>query len=206
MREIRGEWTLVTGPAEEPIPLTEAKLHASIVQDDDNVLVDAYLRAARQAAELHLGRGLLTQTWAAQFSGFADEMWLPMAAPLQNDPDATPSTAPVVQYYDVDGVLQTLATSSYLVDTRSEPGCIRRAPNQSWPSVQCDRDRPVVITYVCGWTNADDVPELIKQGIRVYMAGVESDRAGAAVGSVAAAERCWDLAGRVHWRPPQCRS
>lgn len=192
---MRVDWTLVTGPQVEPLTLDEAKQHASIHQDDDNALIDAYLRAAREAAESHLGRALYTQTWKLELGGFADVMWLPMAAPLQS--------VTHVKYYDEAGVLQTLAQSYYTVDTTSTPGRVVRAPEQSWPSVQSDRLMPVVITYVCGWSSVDSIPELIKQGLRVYLAGVESDRMDGEA-ALRAARACWDLVGRVEWREPEC--
>jgi uncharacterized phiE125 gp8 family phage protein len=203
-QDIECDWVLVTAPAQEPISLDEAKLHAGIVQDDDNLLTAAYLKAARLSCESYLGRGLFTQTMRAQFSAFADILWLPLAAPLQNDPNANPSTAPVVQYYDDAGVLQTLATSYYVVDTTSTPGRIVRAPNQTWPSVQGDRlAGSVVVTYVVGWTSVDDIPEDIKQGIRVYVAGFDGNRVD--VVSEKAARACWLGAGQVFWRPPAWR-
>jgi len=196
------EWTLVTGPNQEPISVDEAMLQASVSQGDDEQLFLGYIAAGRQAAETELGRGLFTQTRRIQLSGFADSIWLPMAAPLQNDPTATPSTAPVIQYYDGDGALQTLATTVYAVDTISEPGRIVRAPNQSWPTTQSDRARPVLITYVCGWTSVDLIPELIKQGIRVYVAGCDGDRIGET--ELKAARAFWQQAGQVFWREPAC--
>lgn len=208
-REIQCDWTPVEGPSQEPITLDEAKLHAGNVQDDENLLFLGYLKAARSACENFMNRALFTQTWKLQLSGFADIIWLPRAAPLQNDPDASPSTAPVVQYYDVDGVLQTLASSYYIVDTVSEPGRIVRAPNQSWPAVQSDRlVGAVVITYVAGWDDVEDIPEDIKQGIRLFVAYQDADRIGSpdADASRRAAEALWTQAGPVYWREPQCRS
>jgi uncharacterized phiE125 gp8 family phage protein len=202
MYEIAADWTLVTPPTIEPLSLAEAKQHAVIVQTDDDVLISAYIVAARQAAESYLGRGLLTQTWRLQLSAWADAIALPMAAPLQSAP-----TAPLVQYYDQSGVLQTLATSFYIVDTTSEPGRILRAPNQILPFVQYDRLDAITITYVCGWTAAAQVPELIKHGLRLYIAAQDADRTGGDASSETArqaAAACWRTAGPIYWRPPVC--
>lgn len=205
--EIACEWTRTSDPATEPLSLSEAKQQASIVAADDDGLLAAYIVAARQAAEAALNRGLITQTWTLQLQFWSDEISLPMAAPLQNDANANPSTAPVVKYYDTSGVLQTLATTYYLVDTTTEPGCIRRAPNQIWPSVQCDRARPIVITYVAGWLNADAVPEIIKHGMRLYVAYADADRLGSVDADAArrAAESCWRSYGAAYWKAPQLR-
>lgn len=195
---IQTQWALTTAPAQEPLTVAEAKQHCSITQDDDNALIDAYLRSARIAAEQYLSRALFTQTWTLQLSDFADVIWLPMAAPL--------ASVTSVQYYDTDGVLQTLATSAYTVDTVSEPGRIVRAPDQSWPSVQSDRAMTVIVTYVAGWSSVDDIPELIKQGMRLWIAAADADRTGGSADGAAArqaAERLWALQGPAYWREPQ---
>jgi hypothetical protein len=53
-----------------------------------------------------------------------------MAAPLQS--------VTTVKYYDASGVLQTLASTVYQVDTVSQPGRIVLAPTQIWPTVQAN--------------------------------------------------------------------
>ncbi len=203
--EIGCAWTLVTAPAIEPISLEDAKQHARITDYNSDALLTSYIQTAREAAQDCLGRGILTQTWKIVLDAFANVIQLPMAAPLQNDAGATPSTAVTVQYYDTDGTLQTLATTVYDVDTVSRPGRVVLKPGQSWPSVQSERRAgAVVITYVVGWTSADEVPERIKQGIRQYVAFLDFDREGAevrALEALQAAERCWS--DRIHWSAPQ---
>jgi len=189
---VRWDWLLVTRPAQEPITVDEAKAHARITHSRENALVDAYITAARQMFESYTNRAAYTQTWKVQLSGFVDVMPLPMAAPLQNAPLANPSTAPVVQYYDVDDVLQTLDDSYYIVNTTTTPGQIERAPGMSWPSVQCDRKYPVLVTYVAGWSDVTAIPELVKHGIRLWVASQDCDRTGESQASQNAARALWD--------------
>lgn len=203
-RQVRVAYDVLTQPVLEPITLDEAKRQARIPDDESNGLLVSYIAAARQAAEECLGRGLLTQTIRMWLSEFVDIMPLAMAAPLQNDANA--STAPVITYYDGDGVLQTLASSYYVVDTTSRPGRIVRAPNKTWPTTQFDRlAGAVFIDYVVGWTTPDDVPERIKQGMRMYLTYLDADRDGMAPEAAlarAAAEACWS--DRVYWHEPVC--
>lgn len=201
------QWTLVSGPTQEPIDIGDAKAHARITHAREDGLIDRYIVAARQACELHTDRALFTQTWRLQLSAFAEVIPLPMAAPLQNNALASPSTAPVITYYDSTGALQTLATSYYLVNTTTEPGQIERAPNQSWPSVQSDRRYPVTVTYVAGWASVDDIPESIKQGIRYHVTAQDMDRAGGspdAAAAMKAAELCWDKHRVFCAEPARC--
>lgn len=195
MIDIACEWSLVTAPVVEPLTIAEAKQHCRIFVDDDNALIASYITVARQGAEQYLNRAVPPQTWQAQLGGFADVIWLPMAAPLQS--------VSSVKYYDTAGVLQTLASTYYTVDTVSEPGRVVRAPNQSWPAVQSDRLAPVIITYVCGWATVQDIPELIKAGIRLAVEAQNAARGGAdSAPSMKAAEACWNGYGQVFWRPP----
>lgn len=204
-RTPRASWSLVTGPIIEPVTLDEVKQHARILYSDDDEVFYRFIGTAREAAEEALQRGLLTQTWQLALDWFYPVMFLPMAAPLQNDPLATPSTAPIVQYYDTNGTLQTLAPTVYTVDTTSRPGSIVRAANQVWPPVQMDRAASrVLITYVVGWTSADLVPARIKQGIRSYIAYLDADREGLEENqqrAYMAAQNCW--LDKVSWIEPE---
>lgn len=200
--DIACEWALVTPPVMDPLTTDEAIAQARAPDNGELGVLLGYIKAATGAAEQHMSRGLLTQTWKFVCATFADLMWLPMAAPLQS--------VATVKYYDLDGVLQTLATTYYDVDTTSRPGRITRAANKQWPGLQADKQSGrVEITYVVGWASADLVPERIKQGLRLYVAYMHYDREGAAqtfggrdLGQSArvAAEACWSDV--VYWKPP----
>ncbi len=193
-------YALVTGPAQEPITLDEARRQARIVGEDSDTLLRSYIVTARQEAETTMRRALFTQTWRHDLEEFEEVMPLPMAAPLQS--------VTHVKYYDTDGVLQTLSASYYEVDTLATPGRIVRAPDVSWPALQADRRTGrVQITYVAGWVTVASIPEKIKQGIRMYVTYLDSDRDGAEMfGNVSVGEKaresayaCWSDV--VHWVP-----
>lgn len=190
---LRWEWGLVAGPDEEPITVPYAKAHARIRHDREDALIDGYITVGREAGENHMNRALLTQTRKVILSGFAETIPLPWAAPLQNDALATPSTVPVVTYYDADNVLQTLASTAYVVNTTKQPAQLERAPGTAWPSVQSERQYPVIVTYVAGWTSADQVPALVKQGILLWVASLDADRLGSEQEAAQKAARTlWD--------------
>ena len=191
---IQAEWIRTVAPTTEPLTLTEIKAQVVAHQSDDDTILAAYGVVAREEAEGYMNRALFTQTWKLEQSDWADEMRLPMAAPLQS--------VSSVQYYDAAGTLAALASSAYIVDTTAIPGRVLRAPNQVWPALQADRAMRVVITYVCGWSAAAQIPERIKQGLRVHITASDMDRAGAeSEASFAAARALW-APMRVYWRPP----
>lgn len=188
-------YALVTGPAQEPITIDEARRQARIVGEESDGLLRSYIVTAREAAEQKLRRALYTQTWRYDVQEFDEVMPLPMAAPLQS--------VTHVKYYDTDGTLQTLSASYYEVDTLATPGRIVRAPDVSWPALQADRRTGrVQITYVAGWATVASIPEKIKQGIRMYVTYLDADRDGMDAAATAARESaaaCWS--DEVYWVP-----
>lgn len=191
-------WSLTTAPVLEPFTVSEAKEQIRSVQDKEDGLLDTYIAAARHVAEEHLGRGLLTQSWTLALSDFVDVIPLPMAAPLQS--------VTSVKYYDVDGVQQTLSATVYTVDTRSRPGRIALAANQSWPAIQSLRKvNRVEIQYVVGWTTADLIPASIRQGMRLYIGLMDVTRDALDPGTKQAVDtiKAAFWTDRVFWSPPQ---
>lgn len=191
-------YALVTAPASEPISLAEAQAQARITDTNSDGVLQGYIVAARQRAEQVLGYGLFTQTWRYDLDAFAEVIPLPMALKLQS--------VTSVKYYDADGVLQTLSSTYYELDTLRRPACVVRAPGMSWPSLQADRRiGKVQITYVVGWDDVASIPDVIKQGIRMYVTYLDADRDGMetqALAAQTAAERCWS--DRLYHLPTTC--
>ncbi len=190
-------WIVSTGPVIEPFTLAEAKAQIRSVQNQEDAVVLGYIKAARSAAEDYLGRALLTQTITLTLSDFTTIIPLPQAAPLQS--------VTSVKYYDVNGVQQTLSTNVYTVDTVTRPGRIALAANQSWPAVESlRRVRRIEIVYVVGYTSRELIPDAIRQGMRLYLGYLDTDRDGLEPGAKQAldvAKSFWT--DRVFYTPPQ---
>lgn len=189
-------------PVSEPLSVDEAKSHARIDLSDEDVDVEAAVKASREAGENYTGRGFVTQTWRYQQDVFTSVISLPMAAPLQS--------VTSVKYYDTAGVQQTLASSTYVVDAMTEPGRIYLAPNKTWPSLQSGRLLAVEVTYVVGWQSAEQVPALIRQGMRKALATVLEFREDVISGTIVAklpkgARNDW-ASYLVSWVPPKCET
>jgi uncharacterized phiE125 gp8 family phage protein len=193
-------WNLTTAPTLEPLTVAEAKAQIRSVQSSEDAVITSYIRAARQAAENYLGYGLLTQSWQLNLSDFVDVIPLPMAGKL--------ASVTHVKYYDEAGAQQTLSSAVYTVDTRSRPGRIAIAADQSWPAIQSLRKvNRIEIQYVVGWTTRDLVPDAIKQGMRVLIGNMDADRDGMGTGTEQAmrvAQRFWT--DRMFYAPPQFAS
>lgn len=172
----------VTDAASEPITLAQAKLWTRVdVPDDDELFTGLCIPAARQDAEARMGRTLITTTWKLVLNAFTRcGSCIPLQYPNLQSVDS-------ILYYDTSGVQQTLDPVAYLLDTVSQPGGVAPAPGLSWPATQA-RINAVEIQYKAGWTDAAQVPAVIKQWIALRAATLYAHReviiAGASVAEI----------------------
>ena len=151
--------SLLTAPVTEPIGVDEAKDHMRVLHTDDDAYITLLITAARGLAEGYLKRAIMTQTWDWKFdNGFP--LWFSVPfPPLQS--------VTFVKYIDNDGVLQTVATSVYEVDTDAQPGRIALKHSQIWPTPRTTVIQNVQVQFVAGYADVGSVPEEIKQGIKL---------------------------------------
>lgn len=145
---------LVTGPAEEPLTLQQAKDHLRLETDlDDDYLESLLIPAARQYLERVCWRGFLLQTWELTLPGFRGEDRLdlapdwrsPVGAFADNWLGITSTTAfrfnPYLElirghlantpnvsivYLDAAGAPQTLSASAYLLQNIGNDSMVGR--------------------------------------------------------------------------------
>lgn len=159
---------LLTGPTEEPVTLEHAKRFIRVEHDMDDVDIAMLIKDARERAERVTQRQLVTATWGLYLNWFPDCIRVPYP-PLQSVASIT--------YIDTDGDTQTLASSVYQVDNKSEPGIITTAQGQVWPSVYTSTVNVVTINFVAGYGNAADVPAGLRQRILNAVAHCYTKRA-----------------------------
>ena len=68
-----------------------------------------------------------------------------------------------ITYVDDAGDTQTLSSSLYQVDTKSQPGRIIPAYGESWPTVRSNTLNAVTVNFVAGY---GDDPEDVPAGLR----------------------------------------
>jgi hypothetical protein len=158
---------IVTPPIIEPVTLNLAKQHLRVDFDDDDVLISAYIIAARQYCEKYTRRAFFNQTWLRTLDYFplwysqngtvnpayrADwpyyaDFWARITIDLP-----TPRTIGVTQitYLDTFGNLNTLPPAAYNVDTTSVPARIVPSQGTYWPTVMTYQPGSVRITYTAG--------------------------------------------------------
>jgi len=159
---------LIEDNADEPVTLDEAKQHCRIESNDDDVLITARIKAARQLAEHETRRALATQTWDLILDQFPcqREIIIPKP-PLQS--------VTYIKYVDSNGIEQTLSTDDYKVDDKNEPGKIVSAYGKSWPSTR-NEINAVTVRFICGYGEEDMVPEGIRSWMLLKIATLDENR------------------------------
>lgn len=119
------------------------------------------ISGARQVAEDRTGRALITQTWEALYDAFpSNELRIGML-PIQSISS--------VKYLDSDGVLQTVASTDYVLDADTLPGWVRLAHEKSWPSTRAI-ENAVIVRFVAGYGAAAAVPSPLRMWIAAQVA------------------------------------
>ncbi len=169
---------LITGPAAEPVTLTEAKSQCRVDGTTEDTFITALIVAAREAAEGVLQRALINQTWELVLDAWpaGDRIELPRP-PL--------SSVTSIKYTDIDAVEHTMSSSDYLVDTDSEPGKIVLKWSASWPSVTLREAAAIRVRFVAGYGSAAAaVPAKVKQAIQLLVGHYYENREGITSGAI----------------------
>jgi uncharacterized phiE125 gp8 family phage protein len=187
--------TLITPPSEEPVVIDDLKTHLRLNlnsngQADDEDYVTALITAARTQAETFTRRALITQTWDHYSDTFPTSGFLPTAGTaiysnIKNFfrmPMPRLQSVTYIKYTDVNGVLQTMPSTDYVVDSVSEPARIYPAYGKYWPATQFIPNA-VQIRFVAGYGARAAVPMTIRQAIMVMVADMYENRESFQVGS-----------------------
>jgi uncharacterized phiE125 gp8 family phage protein len=172
--------TRTVAPAEALITLADARLQCRVdtwgsppVNEEDPLLLP-YIQGATEeldGIDGWLNRALVTQTWRLTLNCFPGR---PIKLPL---PPLQSVTS--VVYDAPDGTATTLDAAEYRVITVTDPGMVEAVT--SWPSIK-DQLGAVRITYVAGYGDAEDVPEIIRNYIRARVAQLYQFREQAVAG------------------------
>ena len=200
--------TLVTPPAAEPVTLAEAKAHLRVDIANDDSLITDLIASARQAAESHTRRALVTQTWRLSLDRFPGKplpWWdgvregaeIPEPANAVELPRPPLQSVTAVTAYDDTDAATVMPAADYFVDTDREPGRIVLRSGKTWPSVTRVANG-VEVVFVAGYGAASAVPQAIRQGI-LMLVGHTYENREAVVTDGAAAELPLGVAAL--WRP-----
>lgn len=177
--------TIIVQPTEEPVEIDELRDHLRTPPEDDELLL-GYLTAARRHVEEIAGIALLTQTleWAMdQFpsgNGYSD----PWGSIILPRPPLQSITS--IKYFDLAGVQQTIAGTDYTANTRAVPGRADLAYGKWWPAARYIPNS-IIVTYVAGYATTADVPEELKQVLKLIAGTLYEQREDLVDGTAPAA-------------------
>lgn len=166
--------TLVA-PATEPVTVAEAKAWLRIDGSDDDASIAGLIAAARARIERATGRLMVEQTVELRLPAFSAALVLPRS-PV--------SEIMSVKYVDEAGELQTLDADTYIADLADEAPSITPAYGLTWPSTRVQAGA-VIITAVCGYGDATEVPADLKHAVSLLVADAYANREGQSVASAA---------------------
>lgn len=151
---------LVTGPAVEPVSLSEAKIDLRVDHDDDDTLIAALITAARMEAEGLARRSFVNQTLDLSLTNWPADGCIRLPLP----PVASVTS---ITYYKEDNTSATMSSSDYITVTDVDPAVITLGLNKTWPSDALRPVAPIRVRYVAGYgATAASVPERYRALIR----------------------------------------
>ncbi len=189
MRGSRHTVTLVTAPTVEPVTLAEAKAWARIDDPNDDIQITALITAARMAAEEHLRRALITQTYKLTLDLLGNGLYnqlgegtydIPLTAlygampPHVELPKGPIQSITSVITYALDNSSSTYDPSNYYLDNTGERLVL--SFGKIWP-VNLRPIHAAEISYVAGYGSAAyNVPQPIRNGIMIHVASLYEQR------------------------------
>lgn len=132
----------------------EMQDHLRFAEVEDQADAVRKMMAAVRYCERYTHRNFLTTTRRTRLSQFPA-----CSGEIQLDYPPWQSVSSIT-YLDSAGASQTLSTDVYDFDT--DRGVVFLKYGQLWPTTYCQRNA-VTITFLCGWTSKELVPEDIRQ-------------------------------------------
>lgn len=179
-----GRVSVVTPPATLPLSLQDAKLHLRVDHDADDAHITDAIGAA--VGELDspkgwLGRALITRTLRLTFDGYP-----PPLVYLPGPPTTAISTIHVRNSADEIVKVYDSADSTDEIglqyDLTAEPALLWPSESIGWPTDIKGGVDSMRIEYVSGYANADEIPEVITQWLKIRTADYYRDRESTVLG------------------------
>ena len=167
----------VTEPSFEPITLVQARSWAKVTAGDTTFDADLtiLIAAMRRHAENLTGRAFMHRQLQLLRSGWPTDLVEGISGHVIELPYPPLAHVQSIQYYDIDGVIQTLATDQYVVHSWREPAIIVPEWEALWPTVR-GLVNAVQVNYVAGYpvvgSPEDEVAQqaAVPQNLKLWIA------------------------------------
>ena len=162
-------FTLRIRATAEPVSLATARAHLRVLDDNEDALIESYIRAAREWVENYTGHILVRRTIEQPFrNGFSTYF------ELFHRPVVSVAS---IGYTDTDGAAQTLA--DFAVTTGSYP--FRVYPDTQ-PSIRTNS--MVTVTYTAGYAEGEE-PQALIQAMLLLIGHWHAHRESVVIGETA---------------------
>ncbi len=154
---------LISGPAIEPVSLSQAKAHLRVDVDDEDTLLTSLIAAARLHVEAYTQRVFITQTWSIYLDKWPQGQ--PLCLPISPIQSVTE-----INLFATDNTSVAVDPTGYVVDALSAPPRIlwRGAGSGPRPGRALNG---IEIIVIAGYGNdATQVPQPIRQAILMLIA------------------------------------
>jgi uncharacterized phiE125 gp8 family phage protein len=145
----------VLTPPTEPLTAADAKRQCVVLHDDDDVLFEGLIAAAREHVENYTGTPLAERTVEIKCDSFCDFTRLPLAPVSDVD----------IEYIDTAGVVQTLPEAAYELRADGLEVSVAPAYGQQWPPIRMGSR--ITVTAVAGY---DELPKPIRHAMLLWIA------------------------------------
>lgn len=185
--------TRTTSPAEEPITTAQAKLQIGLASGVTgwNDLLTIDITAARQLFEEHAEYCCVESTYTLTMDEFPSDYIQLNIRPVQS--------VTSIQYRDIDGNLQTWASTNYRLDAGSVQPRIVYDDNALFPVLDV-RPEAITITFVAGHEDASSVPSMIKKALLIAVKDAFENRGGREPSNQQASLMCFESLTQVNSR------
>ncbi len=169
---------LTSGPAVEPVSVSEAKAHLRIDGSSEDVLISSLILTSRLHVEAALGLALINQTWMLVLDRWPSDGSVDI-------PIAPLTAVTAVRVKNSAGVATVVPATSYLVDIASKPP--RLVWNNASPLTPGRIANGIEIDLSAGFgASAASVPAPLKHAVLMLTAHWYEHRDPVEIGSTAA--------------------
>ena len=174
----RKSYVVTTEPSVEPVTFADMQAQIRLNDIAEQSIIEGWITAARKYGEdIRCQRSFITQSWTLRYDRFPREILLPMG-PVQS--------VTSLSYLDGAGDAQTWDSENYQVDTNSDHARVKPVEGIWWPVTQASTYNAVTVVYKAGYGDAaSDVPQGIKDAIRLIVAHLDKFREDVITGTIA---------------------
>ena len=170
-------YQLTQAPAGEPLTLAEVKAHIRVDTTDDDALIPLLITAVRQHVEQITARSLLTQKWAYTTDGF----YQPESATIRLEKGPITSIDSI-NYLAMDGTTQVMPATDYIADLTGQLARITPRFGKIW-AITLPQIASVTVNFTAGYGAASDVPQGLKQWMKLRIGSLYENREDVLVGA-----------------------